>query len=363
MRLRSLFLIAAALLALGSCKKQDSFSQTFQAPIGDIRAYYIRLGNNMWCDWPTQVMGDNLEEAVALLPERKRPDLKLTTVDSLWRKVTDHAAESGINMLVVDLGEGIQFPSHPELAVEGSWSVEKMRAEIARLNALGIEVIPKLNFSNTHNGWMKDYRHMVSSEPYYRMCSEVIADAMEIFGNPRFFHIGFDEEELDNQSRFSYQVMRVGESWWQDFLFIISEVERHGARAWVWSDRGWHHPDYYERCPKSVIQQNWYYDGRTGGFDPETNKTIDYDRLMGFWRLEAAGFDQVPCGTNWVHPVRQQAGMDADDVIGKLVATCRKVISKEHLYGFMMAPWSPCTAEGTDFQLHGIDLFKEALAQ
>ena len=238
-----------------------------------------------------------------------------------------------------------------------------MRAEIRRLNALGVEVIPKLNFSNTHNGWMKDYRHMVSSAPYYRMCSEVIADVMEIFGQPRFFHIGFDEETASFQRNFSYQMLRVGESWWRDFLYIISEVESHGARAWVWSDYGWHHPDYYERCPKTVIQQNWYYDEQNGGFDPETNTTPDRDRLVAYWALEAAGFDQIPCGTNWVGSGRRRLGIGADDVIGRLVSTCRQVISEEHLYGFMMAPWYSCTTDGVDAQIKGIDLFKEALAQ
>ena len=152
--MKRLVYLAALSLAIISCKKQESFSQSFQAPIGDIRALYIQIGNNMWCDWPTQPMGSDLQEAVTLLPEKKRPDLSLVTVDSLWRKVTDHAAENGINMLVVDLGEGLQYPSHPELAIEGSWSVEKMRSEIKRLNDLGMEVIPKLNFSNTHYGWM-----------------------------------------------------------------------------------------------------------------------------------------------------------------------------------------------------------------
>ncbi|MBR4756670.1 MAG: Tat pathway signal protein [Bacteroidales bacterium] len=361
--MKRLVYLAALSLALVSCKRQDTFSQSFQAPIGDIRALYIQIGNNMWCDWPTQTMGSDLQEAVSLLPERKRPDLYLTTVDSLWRKVTDHAAQYGINMLVVDLGEGLQYPSHPELAIEGSWSVEKMRSEIKRLNDLGIEVIPKLNFSNTHNGWMKDYRHMVSSVPYYQMCSDVISDVMDIFGHPRFFHIGYDEETEGHQRGFSYRVQRVGESWWRDFLFIVGEVEKHGARPWVWSDYGWNHPDYFERCPKSVIQQNWYYDEQYGGFDPETNKTSDYDRLVTYWKLEEAGFDQVPCGTNWVGSKRRELGVGADDVIGKLIPTCRKAISKEHLYGFMMAPWSPCSPEGTETQLRGIDLFMEALLQ
>ena len=360
----TLCIAAACILTIASsCSKDESFKQTAQAPIGDIRALYIRLGNDMWCDWPSKAMGDNIEEAIKLLPQKKYPSLKLYTVDSLWRKVTDHAAECGINMLVVDLGEGLEYPSHPELATEGTWSVEKMRAEIKRLNALGIEVIPKLNFSTTHNGWMKDYRHMVSSEPYYKMCSEVIADVVDIFGHPRFFHIGCDEENIGHQSQFSYQVMRIGESWWADFLWTIAQVESHGARAWVWSDYGWSHPEYFTRCPKSVIQQNWYYDECHAGFDPETNNTRDHERLIEYWTLEEAGFDQVPCGTNWVGHVRRQEKVDADDVIGKLVKTCRGVISKEHLYGFMMAPWSPCTIEGTDFQLRGIDLFKEALEQ
>ena len=68
-----------------------------------------------------------------------------------------------------------------------------MQAEIQRLNSMGIEVIPKLNFSTTHNGWMGDYSHMVSSKPYYRMCEDVIRDVVEIFGHPRYFHIGLDE--------------------------------------------------------------------------------------------------------------------------------------------------------------------------
>ena len=122
--MKKLLLFAVMLLTLGACKKQDAFTQSFQAPVGDIRALYIRLGNNMWCDWPVQTMGSDLQEAVKLLPENKRPDLRLTTVDSLWRKVTDYAAANGVNMLVVDLGEGLQYPSHPELAVRNAKTKE-----------------------------------------------------------------------------------------------------------------------------------------------------------------------------------------------------------------------------------------------
>ena len=73
---------------------------------------------------------------------------------------------------VAESGEGIVLPSHPELAVKGSWSPDKMRDEIKRLNGLGLEVVPKLNFSATHDAWLKDYARMVSTQKYY----EVVKD-------------------------------------------------------------------------------------------------------------------------------------------------------------------------------------------
>lgn len=361
--MKRLVFLAVVIAATFSCGKEE-FSQTCQAPLGDIRALYIELGHNMWCDWPTPAMGDNLEAAVKMLPADRIPDLKLKCEDEVWRKVTDHAAEAGINMLVVDLGEGLQFPSHPELAIEGSWSVEKMRAEIKRLNGLGIEVIPKLNFSNSHNGWMKDYRHMVSSAPYLKMCEDVIADALEIFGHPRFFHIGFDEEDVYHTNKMAFQCRRVDEVWWHDFLYIVGIVEKYGARPWAWSDYGWEHPEFYTRCPKSVVLQNWYYDERNAGFDPETVNDHDRSRLMGYVELDKAGYDQVPCGTNWAGYVRKREGVGGEDVPGRLVKYCRGAITnKEHLYGFMIAPWAICDSAGLAFQLRGIDLFREALAQ
>ena len=298
---------AIGLAALGvgvSCSKQKSSKiskigpQTAAAEIGDIRSLLLHLGSNMWCDYPTEQMGAPAPESAQTLDVK--PEFQLVWTDERWREVTDRAAKAGINMIVIDLGEGLFYPSHPELAIEGTWSVEKMRAEIKHLNEQGIEVVPKLNFSTTHNGWMGDYSHMVSSKPYYRMCEDVIRDVVEIFGNPRFFHIGFDEERASFQEseKFQYICVRKGEYWWQDFLHIVKTVEQYGARAWMWSDYAWRSEDFYERCPKSVIQQNWFYDESYGGFDINTNTTSDAKILDAFYKLDKAGFDQVPCGTN-----------------------------------------------------------------
>ncbi len=362
--------IGLAALSVGtSCSQQKKVSipkfgpQIAIAPMGDIRSLLLHLGRNMWCDYPSVLMGETFIEGSQTLV--RKPFTNMVWTDERWRYTVDYAAKAGINMIVIDLGEGLFYPSHPEFAIEGTWSIEKMREEIAYMNSLGIEAIPKLNFSTTHNGWMCDYTHMVSSAPYYRMCEEVISDVMEIFGHPRFFHIGMDEERANflEGEQSHYICVRKGDVWWQDFLHIVRTVEKHGARVWMWSDYCWWNEDFYERCPKSVIQQNWFYDEKYGGFDIETNTTSNVRILKAYVKLDEAGFDQVPCGTNWVGETRRQLGVGADDVIGKLVQMGRKTISKERLMGFMMAPWMLAMDDEETYQkvLKGIDLMQEAM--
>lgn len=109
---------------------------------------------------------------------------------------------------------------------------------------------------------------------------------------------------------------------------------------------------------------DWFYDEWNGGFDPKTNKTTDLERLVQFWDLEKAGFDQIPCGTNWVGEGRRKLKMDADDVMGKLVKTCRGVIVPERLLGFLMAPWE-CLKDEAAFEINkrAIDIFERAVKE
>ena len=325
--------------------------------LGDIRALLLHLGHNMWCDWfPPDIDTTGVKNL---------PDTVLRNKDDLWLKTTDYAIKKGVNMIVIDVGEGVVYPSHPELAITGSWSVEKLQAEVRRLRAIGVEAIPKLNFSTSHNGWLKQYRRMISTPTYYKVCEDVLRDVYEIFDHPRFIHIGCDEESASHQLNilhYSYVVARTHEFWMHDYLHLVHTVEKLGARPWCWSDYGWRHPEFLKRSPKSVVMSNWYYDEWNGGFDPKTNKTSDLERLVQFWDLEKAGFDQIPCGTNWAGEGRRNLKIGADDVMGRLVKTCREVIAPERLLGFLMAPWECLkNEEAYKLNLHAIDIFEEAL--
>ncbi len=301
-----------------------------------IKANLLHLGTNMW-----------REESVT----------KLNFDEPTWREITAAMPAAGFNMLVIDLGEGVVYPSHPELAVKGSWSPEKVRDEIARLKKLGLEAIPKLNFSTTHDAWLGPYERMVSTPEYYKVCTDLIRDVSEIFGKPRFFHLGFDEEGVRHQEMMPYMVLRQGELWWHDFLLLEKETEKSGARPWIWSDKYWTEPEeFLERMPKSVLQSVWYYDKSLDISELKTHeqeelrkerrRTFNWKRVQSFIDLDKAGFDQMPCGSNWA----------CDENFGNLVAFCEKNLSPERKLGYLMAPWAMTVPDKKEKNLKALDL-------
>lgn len=278
----------------------------------------LHMGVNMWSDIPVTSWGPFKGDELSLVCQADH----LRFDETVWQTLTDRMQAAGMNLLVIDLGEALQYESHPELAVKGSWTVERFRKELARLRAKGLEPIPKLNFSTAHDTWLKEYSRQVSTTAYYTVCADLIREVCAIFDTPRFFHLGYDEETAAHQSKYSYAVVRQGELWWHDFLFFVKQVEQHTMRPWIWSDYYWHHPqEFLKRMPKSVLQSNWYYGA---GFDPAKEKAV-----QAYLDIDKAGFDQVPTGSNW----------DSDLNFKGTVSFCRQHLAPERLQGFLMAPW------------------------
>ena len=306
----------------------------------ELRAVYIPWGHNMW--------GEALPDGVKTLTKGRLCNDHCKFDEAIWRKVVDRLVLRKMNMVVIDLGEFPVYPSHPELAVKGSRSPDWVRGEVRRLKALGIEAIPKLNFSTAHDAWLGEYGRMVTTKTYYRVCADVIRDAAEMFDSPRFMHIGYDEEKVRFQHGF--QVVRENEVWWHDFLWFVKTVEDAGMRPWMWSDYGWNHDDFPEKCPKSVLQSNWYYDEWLDGFDLKTMKAEAKGRpiLELFLKLDKAGFDQLPCSSNWLSKHRKAANASNDECMAKIVKFCRENLAPERIKGYLMAPW-PKDYDNPDF--------------
>jgi len=311
-----------------------------------IWAMLLHMGTNMWCDRVPEKWGPLKGEDLNIICKADH----LRFDEAVWRRITGRMAEVGMNMVVIDLGEAIRYPSHPELAVKGSWEIDRFRKELDRLRGMGLEPIPKMNFSTSHDVWLKDYERMVSTATYYRVCSDLIRDVYEIFDHPRFLHLGYDEETAAGQNQYLYAVARQGDLWWHDFLWFVKETEKTGMRPWIWSDSYWRHPDaFLRRMPKSVLQSNWYY------FSEFDSAKVTEERriwVKAYEDLDKAGFDQVPTGSNW----------DCDENFAGTVKHCRKVCSPERLKGFMMAPWYFTLPKWEQRNLKAVDLVAEAMA-
>jgi hypothetical protein len=273
-----------------------------------------------------------------------RPYLQLS--EALWNDATESMAKQGMNMVVIDLGDGVKYDSHPEIGVNNAWSTTRLRKELDRLRKMGIEPIPKLNFSAGHDIWLGEYSRMVSTQKYYDVCSDLIKEVSELFDKPRFFHLGMDEENAEDQRYLNYVVIRQHDLWWHDFNLLVEQVEKHGSRAWIWSDYLWKHADdFFKKMPKSVLQSNWYY---SESFDEKLTP------VKAYLDLESYGYDQIPTGGFY-----RKNDQDEKNMMNT-VKFCTEKIADPHLLGFLQTFWAPTTEDNRRNILKAITLIGDA---
>ena len=187
--------------------------------------YMTYLSYHMWEDESTAPRG-------WYLPKRYTEENKVSL--AVWDEMIHFLAEHKYNALLIDVGDGMRYDSHPEISAPDAWDKDFLKKKLDEMRALGIEPIPKLNFSTCHHTWLKQYRRMVSTPIYYQVCSDLIAEVAEVFDHPRLFHLGLDEEDtIGNQRIHECVHIRGEELWWHDVYFYINEVEKHNMRPWA----------------------------------------------------------------------------------------------------------------------------------
>lgn len=292
---------------------------------------------------------------------------KVFVDEEVWKRVLEHVAKSGVNTALIDVGDAVVFPSHPELAVDGSWKAEKLASEVKRLKAMGLEVVPKLNFAATHDQWLKEYGRMVGTQKYYEVCRDVIRDTCEIFGKPRLFHIGLDEELMAQIRAVKDEIgtYRRGKAWWKDVRFYAECCEKSGARPWMFADYAGDFPDeFISECPKSILQSAWYYRDLYGK-EPKVKGEKNYN---GFWlrhirtfdTLAKGGFEQIPCGSTWDN----ECICRGTNTFKGLVDYCDSIIDRKMIKGYLQTIWKRLQpgVGGEYMYIRGADHLTEAKA-
>ena len=288
-----------------------------------IWAILLHLGCNMWRkDDP--VTGANKDEEESIYRDF------LYTDKETWQKVIDFLPSCGINTVLIDMGEGVQYDSHPELAVKGSWPKAEFRQELDRIRSLGLTPLPKFNFSAGHNAFLQEHAYTVGTDHYNQVCKDLIEEVIDLFDTPEFFHLGMEEEDMASQKNQPVAMIRPPYTKTADSLFLFDVCRSHGVRPWIWVDP--HTIESYggeeafrDNIPKDVLLSNWYYGIIKNSADVcQTNPNAALHQKIGQW-----GFEQVPTVSTWSWYLNDKQTM----------RFCADHVEPESLRGFMTAPW------------------------
>lgn len=278
---------------------------------------------------------------------------------------------------MLDLCDGIEYGSHPEIAKKGAWTRKNVRDEVKRLKEMGISIIPKLNFSTTHDKWLGEYSRMVSTKVYYNVCRDLINEVYELFDCPKYIHLGMDEEDAKHNAAAEHVVFRQGELYWHDLRFLMDCVEDNGATPWIWSCALFDHPDEYKKhiSADEAILSPWYYNAfrkehytpvesraeyvayyNEGEYAKMNIKYVEEDPFLVNFRnvalpLMKEGYKYVPCASTF-----NKCPYNTMD----LVEYFKNNAPDNQVIGFMTAPWTPAES-GNEFVFEeSLQLLKEA---
>ncbi len=235
-------------------------------------------------------------------------------------------ASHGMNTLIVDVEDGVQYKSHPEMTRHYSVPIEQMRTLAEGARGFGIDVIPKLNFSKSgqhlHDMWMRPHWEHVHwlkrMDEYYAAARDVIAELTEIMQPARFFHIGMDEDH----SRSVAQYVDAMET-------LRALVVQQGLRPVVWNDS----------CHFAVTKAAQVHAEKCAAAEQHISKDIvhvlwDYGEAHPnvVKRVHDRGFEV------WAAPGRS----------AEIVAAWRKAIEQNGGSGLIMTRWIKCSERNRD---------------
>ena len=95
-------------------------------------ANLVHLGSNMWNEEGNTTGREHRSTPCA------SPTLRFFR--ETWDAHMQELRQSGVNTLIIDVGESLKYESHPELAAEGAFTHDQMKAELAKLRGMGFEI-------------------------------------------------------------------------------------------------------------------------------------------------------------------------------------------------------------------------------
>ena len=183
-------------------------------------------------------------------------------------EIVDTMSEVGLNLLVIDCADGVRYKSHPELARKYTVPMSHLEKLVNRAEERGIEIVPKLNFSQSryhrHNDWFRPHKNLFDNDEYWRIAFEIIDEIIQTCHPRRYFHIGMDEDHDRAHSQYIEAILK-----------LQSGLKERGLRTVVWNL--W---DYYDVQPEIIhrlVQEGFEVWGAPG---PNIEKALKWRQAI-----------------------------------------------------------------------------------
>jgi len=238
----------------------------------------------------------------------------------LGNEIIDTMAEAGLNLLIVDCADAVRYASHPELRRPYTRPMSVLRKLADRARRRGLEVVPKLNFSqsglNRHNHWFRPHHMLFDQDEYWRRAFLLIDELIGTARPERFFHIGMDEDHWRSHRQYvaAIKTLRKG-------------LRQRGLRTVMWNDSAIRYPSgeaHREKAlvaekavPRNIVQLYWNY------------RRLNVADLR---RIRDSGFEL------WGAPGRDP----------KNVSAMRRGLLRWGGKGIVLTRWFPCTQANRD---------------
>lgn len=217
-----------------------------------------------------------------------------TLCEETWDKMIEFLPSCYVDTVVIFVGDGLQYKSHPEIGLPGAWTADKLKEKLGRIRQLGMTPLPMLDFGCAKDAWLGEAAYTVGTQEYRQLACDLIRELIELFDSPEYFHLGFGLESQETQNNKQMRRTRQKEAWATDVKALCQQVTDYGSTPWLWSDVYSIDPELFCRTvPKTtLLSSQLYYNIRKN----EQGQFRDKD-CLDTMELVALGYPMLPANS------------------------------------------------------------------
>lgn len=211
------------------------------------KAFIMNLTGNFYAD--------------KLYPSRFRPYRSgFSLCEKTWDTMIEFLPSCYVDTVVIFVGDGLQYQSHPEIGLPGAWTPEKLKEKLSAIRQLGMTPVPMLDFGCARDAWLGEAAYTVGTREYRQLACDLIQELVELFDTPEYFHLGFGDESLEKQKNKQMCRARRGQAWATDVKELCDKVSACGSTPWLWADNYGADPELFcQAVPKTALLSSQLY--------------------------------------------------------------------------------------------------------